>query len=253
MTAGFDRARLGAWLAIAALTTLAWLQLYRIRVGMGTGSMAAMSMPIPGPGGLRDYASTFLMWFIMMVAMMLPSASPMLLIFEGLQARRAEQGRAAVRTAVFAGGYFAVWAGFSLLAALLQLGLQARLLITGDVATAGPRVGALFLALAGAYQLSSWKNLCLARCQSPLGFLASRWREGGLGAFAMGARHGFFCLGCCWAVMGLLFVGGVMNLAWVALLAVLVLAERVLPWGSWIPHLSGVLLLGWAIVLLRRA
>ena len=139
-----------------------------------------------------------------------------------------------------------VWAGFSLVAAVLQAALQERMLLSPDLTLAAPWLGAAVLALAGVYQLTPLKYACLVRCRSPLGFMLGHWRDGVSGAFTMGARHGGYCLGCCWALMALLFVGGVMNLAWVAALAVFVLAEKVVARGPWLSRASGVALLAWA-------
>ncbi len=242
------RYRLGLWAAILAISALAWLELWRMRQTMNAGPMAAMAMPSATPGGAGDYAATALMWMVMMVAMMLPSAAPMLMIFSGLQVRRAEQGRPVVATAVFAAGYLGLWAGFSLVAAAAQLWLQSRLFLSPALSASSPTIGAAFLLIAGLYQLSALKLSCLIHCQSPVGFVARYWQEGVSGALVMGLRHGLFCLGCCWAMMGLLFVGGVMNLVWVAGLAAVILLEKALPWGRWIARGTGVGLTGWAVV-----
>jgi predicted metal-binding membrane protein len=147
----------------------------------------------------------------------------------------------------FAAGYLLVWGGFSVAAAALQALLQQRMLLSSDLAMTSAWLGAGVLALAGGYQLTPLKNACLLHCQSPLGFLLSRWRDGVRGSLVMGVRHGAFCLGCCWALMALLFVGGVMNLAWVAALAVFVLAEKALARGAWLSRVSGVALIAWAV------
>jgi predicted metal-binding membrane protein len=182
----------------------------------------------------------------MMVAMMLPSAAPMLLLFAATQRGRATTGEPATVLA-FAAGYLLVWGGFSVAAAALQALLQQAMLLSSNLAMTTGWLPPAILALAGIYQLTPLKHACLSRCRSPLGFLLSRWRDGIGGALAMGLRHGAFCLGCCWALMALLFVGGVMNLAWVAVLALFVLAEKALPRGPWLSRISGVALIAWAV------
>ncbi len=153
----------------------------------------------------------------------------------------------------FAGGYLLVWGGFSVAAATLQAALQQSMLLSSELAMVGGWLPAVVLALAGVYQLTPLKHACLVRCRSPLAFLLSRWRDGIGGALGMGLRHGAFCLGCCWALMALLFVGGVMNLAWIAILAVFVLAEKVLPYGTWLSRVSGVALIAWAVWVVRAS
>jgi predicted metal-binding membrane protein len=201
---------------------------------------------------MADFGLTFLMWAVMMVAMMLPSAAPMIAMFATLERRRA--GRAGlVGTALFGAGYVAIWGGFSAMAAAGEVGLRGAGLLTGAGNRVGPLLGSALLILAGVYQLTPLKYACLARCRSPLGFLLGEWREGRAGAFAMGLRHGLFCVGCCWAVMALLFVGGVMNLAWVAGLAAFVLIEKVVPGGRAVSVAAGAVSLIWGISRLAAA
>jgi predicted metal-binding membrane protein len=231
------------WLVLAgvvAVAGLAWLDLWRRARGM-----MDMAMPEMEPWSPAEFGAILAMWLVMMVAMMLPSASPMLLLFAGTQRERTTSGAPATVLA-FAGGYLLVWGGFSVAAAALQAALQQSMLVSGDLAMVGVWVPAGVLALAGVYQLTPLKQACLVHCRSPLGFLLGHWRDGIGGALTMGLRHGAFCLGCCWALMALLFVVGVMNLAWIAILALLVLAEKVLPHGVWLSRASGVALLAWA-------
>jgi predicted metal-binding membrane protein len=237
-----DRVLVGA--GLAGLTLLAWaylVQMARHHAGMEM----APAMPMPQPWGAPDLLLAFLMWAIMMVAMMVPSASPMILLFASVNRKRAAGGSAAVPTAVFLAGYLAVWTGFSLAATLGQWGLQAAALLSPATMTATPVVGGLLLLAAGAYQFTPLKNACLIQCQSPLSFVLTQWRDGARGAFVMGLRHGAFCLGCCWALMALLLVAGVMNLIWVAAIAGFVLLEKLAPAGRIISVLAGVVLLGW--------
>lgn len=233
---------------VAGLAALAWLELWRraSAMGMGTGMDA---MPGQMPWSPVDLGAAALMWGVMMVAMMLPSAAPVLLLFSSVQRKRREQGQAATPTGLFASGYLLVWLAWSLGAAGLQSALQALLLMSSHLATTSAVVGAAFLLLAGGYQLTPWKDACLIQCQSPLGFLLTRWREGAWGALDMGLRHGAYCLGCCWALMGLLFVGGVMNLLWVAALAGFILLEKSVARGPWLSRIVGLALIGWGLYL----
>jgi predicted metal-binding membrane protein len=239
---------------LAGIVGLAWLYLFRLSQEMA--SMAAMAMAHVQAWTLADAALTAAMWTVMMAAMMLPGAAPMLLVFTTVnRKRRADHsvgaGTPLVSTGLFTLGYLLVWGGFSLTAATAQWGLQAAALLSDDALTVAPVVGAAVLIAAGIYQLTPLKYACLARCRTPLGFLLSEWRDGDLGALVMGLRHGLFCLGCCWVLMTLLFVGGVMNLAWVAAITVFVLLEKVLPAGRAISWVTGLGLILWGIASLR--
>ena len=236
------------WLVLAgvvAVAALAWFDLWRRARGM-----MDMAMPEMEPWSVAEFGAIVLMWIIMMIAMMLPSAAPVLLLFAGTQRDRVARGPS--RVVAFALGYVVVWGGFSIVAATLQALLQERMLLSSSLAMTSAWLGAAVLALAGVYQLTPLKEACLVHCRSPLGFLLSRWRDGVGGALVMGVRHGAFCLGCCWALMALLFVGGVMNLAWVAALAVFVLTEKALARGPWLSRISGLALIAWAVWLAVR-
>jgi predicted metal-binding membrane protein len=199
--------------------------------------------------GMADLISLFLMWAVMMVAMMLPSATPMILLVVGTYRRRTGRG-ARVMTGAFVLGYIAAWTAFSAAAATLQLFLHRATLLSGAMAVRSTMVGGAILLVAGIYQWLPIKNVCLAHCQSPLAFLTHEWREGVSGAFVMGLRHGMFCVGCCWALMILLFAAGVMNLVWVAAIAIFVLAEKVVRQGAWFSRFSGALLFAWGTYVL---
>ena len=232
---------------VAAVAGVAWIDLWRRARGV-----MDMAMPAMAPWSPAELGAIVLMWLVMMVAMMLPSAAPMLLLYAATQRERT-RASAASSVLAFAAGYLLVWAAFSAVAAVLQASLQQRMLLSSDLAVTSTAIGAAVLALAGVYQLTPLKNACLVRCQSPLGFLLSHWRDGAQGALTMGLRHGMDCLGCCWALMALLFVVGVMNVAWVAALAVFVLGEKAVARGPWLSRLSGVALLAWAAWLATRA
>jgi predicted metal-binding membrane protein len=215
--------------------------------------MARMGMAMdPAPWTATDVWFTFAMWAVMMAGMMAPSAAPVLLVFAGAQSRQAGV-RAGVTVPAFASGYFAVWTGFSAGAALVQGWLHQHALLSPMMAASSPRVAGAILTGAGIYQFSPLKTACLAHCQSPLGFLMTHWRAGVTGAFRMGARHGLHCLGCCWALMAVLFAVGVMNLIWVAALTAVVLLEKVVPAGPWLPRAAGVAMIAGGVILFVRA
>jgi predicted metal-binding membrane protein len=218
--------------------------------GNGAKHTGAMSMILPAvwtPG----YASLmFLMWWTMMIAMMLPSASPMVLLFATVNRRQRERGNPHVPTALFALGYLTVWAGFSVLATVMQWGLAAAGGLSSMMVVTSRPLCALILIAAGVYQFTPLKRACLAHCRSPLHFLSTRWRNGARGALRMGVEHGAFCVGCCWFLMLLLFAGGIMNLYWVGGLALFVLLEKLTPPRHWLSPATGVLLLASGAALL---
>ena len=224
---------------IAGMTGLSWLYLLWTAAGMETMQMADVMLGAqPTRWTSVDFLLMFLMWAIMMVAMILPSATPMILLFAMVNRRRQHQRAAVVSPVVFAAGYLGVWTVFSLVATAMQYALHSAGLLSPMMATTNTLLGGVALGGAGLYQWSSLKSNCLRQCQSPLHFLTTHWRDGAGGAIRMGWTHGLYCLGCCWFLMCLLFVGGVMNLLWIAGLAVLVLIEK--RWHSpWVPRLSG--------------
>ncbi len=233
--------------ALVVLTALAWAYLFHMKADMSRMAMPGMSMPGMDGGAGVDFAFLFFMWAVMMVAMMLPSAAPTILLVASVYRRRREQSTPAASTAVFLAGYFAVWTAFSAAAALLQVVLHRRALLTADMASASPVLAGVLLVAAGVYQWLPAKTACLHHCRSPMHFFAGEWREGTAGAFVMGLRHGFFCLGCCWALMTLLFVAGVMNLLWVAALAGLVLVEKLVRGGAWLGRVAGLAMAAWGV------
>lgn len=227
---------------LGGIVVLSWLYLFRLAGGMAEMERHAamgMAMPRMQPWDLVDLVLLFLMWTVMMVAMMLPSAAPMILIFTGVTRRRAAAEPASARVGSFVAGYLIVWTAFSALAALVQAGLHAAALLSPAMTTTSRLLGGALLAAAGLFQWTPLKAACLTRCRSPLGFIMSEWREGVRGALVMGLRHGAYCAGCCWALMALLFVAGVMNLVWVAAIAALVLIEKVVPGGRWLGRVAG--------------
>ena len=191
----------------------------------------------------------FLMWVIMMAAMMLPSAAPAILLVAALARQRGER-HSIVSSWQFASGYLAIWGAFSLLATGLQFALDRAGLLSGAMASGSAVLAALLLIAAGIYQWTPWKQACLRHCRSPVEFLTRYWRQGPFGPMRAGAWHGAFCLGCCWMLMGLLFVGGLMNMLWIAGLALLVLIEKLFPYGRRVSQITGAALVGWGVFVL---
>ena len=257
------------WIVLGGMAAIALLSWAYILAGAGMGMsvrdmtivslfphrmtempMAGMSMSMqPGMWSVGYFIIVLIMWWVMMIAMMTPSAAPMILLYA--RATRHAQARGQLRqgvvpTAAFAGGYLMVWLGFSLLAAALQWALERSGLVSAMMfASTSAGVSAAILALAGLYQLSPLKHVCLRHCRAPAEFLSSHWRPGAFGALRMGLEHGAFCVGCCWLLMALLLVGGIMNVLWIAALAILVLLEKVAPHGAWLSRATGVVLLAW--------
>jgi predicted metal-binding membrane protein len=187
------------------------------------------------------------MWAVMMVAMMTPAAAPMILVFASIHRRRTAEGRPAVPAALFVLGYLVVWGIYSVAAALTQAALHAAALLSPAMAATSPLLAGGLLVAAGVFQWTPLKRACLAACRSPFSFLMSGWREGRGGAFVMGLKHGAWCVGCCWALMAALFALGVMSLTWMALVAALIAAEKLLPWKAAATRGVAVVLLALAI------
>lgn len=230
---------------LAILSALAWAYLLG-GGGMGGGDMAGTAMAPPG------FTVVLTMWWVMMIAMMVPSAAPAVLLYARVHRSRVD-ALSSPPTASFLLGYLACWLGFSVLAAGAHTWLENGGIASPATMAIESRIAAgLVLATAGFYQLTPLKNACLGRCRSPVEFLVRHYRPGATGAFRLGAIHGAYCVGCCWLLMALLFVGGVMNLAWIALLTLLVAAEKLLPKGEWIARFAGgaMLLAGLALLAL---
>jgi predicted metal-binding membrane protein len=233
---------------VAAMAILAWLYLFHTKTAMPGMGMAGMDMPGMVMPGLQVWGPStvlllFVMWAVMMVAMMLPSATPMLLAFLTVNKQRQAAARPYVPVSIFLFGYLAVWTGFSAVATLAEWGLHQAALLSPAMAATSPTLNGGLLIAAGVFQWTPLKSACLKGCRSPLTFLMSEWREGAAGAFIMGLRHGAFCVGCCWVLMALLFVAGVMNLFWVAVIALFVMAEKILAKGELLGHVTGIALL----------
>jgi predicted metal-binding membrane protein len=232
--------------ALAAIAAASWYFLIRteaaMRVMRGDGFFMDLMWMMMKPGEAAAYlGATVSMWMVMMIAMMVPAVMPMLAVF-----RKLDRGaRTELDTFLFANGYLLAWCVFSVGAAILQWTLHGAGWLRGDLLSVRPLVAAAVLVAAGFYQLTPMKEACLQKCRSPLGFFLANWRDGRWGALRMGFGHGLFCIGCCWMLMLIMFVGGAMSVITMALLSAFILAERVLPAGPWVARLPGVGLIGW--------
>ena len=244
------RDRVVVWTGLASATTVAWIYLGVAAVGMAEMQAAMTKMKA---WGVLDFSLMFLMWAVMMVGMMVPTAAPMILLFALVHRKRRADGGLFVPIGVFALGYVLVWTTFSLIAAALQWRLHDAALLSPMMVSTHALLGGVIFLAAGAYQWTPLKHACLKHCRSPLQFIMHRWRAGTGGALRMGLEHGAYCLGCCWILMGLLFVGGVMNLLWVAAIAVFILGEKTAPRGEWVARLSGAAMAAAGVFLLLSA
>jgi predicted metal-binding membrane protein len=233
------RDRLFVFAALAALASLSWAYLFwmaaspAMDASTDQASMAGMASMSAGLGrwSPAQFLTMLLMWAVMMIGMMTPSVAPMILIYARVARQASTRGTPFASSGWFAFGYFLAWSGFALAATLLQWGMERALLLSPMMATTSPLLGGALLIAAGLYQWTPLKDACLSQCQSPLAFIQ---RHGGFrpqrgAALSLGLRHGGYCIGCCWALMALLFVAGVMNLLWIAALGALVLAEKLVP------------------------
>ena len=245
-----DRWLVGGALVVAVALCWAWLvPMARDMYGPMTGAGAWM---MTDTWDFAHLALLFAMWVVMMAGMMLPSAAPALLIYAAVIRRSPDGARAAAHAYAFAGGYLVVWTLFSLLATVLQRWLANALVLTPMMEARSPVFGGALLIVAGIFQLTPWKRTCLDACRSPAEFLVRHWRPGVDGGFYLGLANGLFCLGCCWALMLLLFVGGVMNLWCIVALTIFVLLEKIAPLGAQGGRLSGALFLALGSWMLAR-
>jgi predicted metal-binding membrane protein len=232
---------------VVLLTVLAWVYLFYLDRQMSSlmeheTMMKEMGMTMDMPWTIVDMLVTFAMWTVMMVGMMMPAVTPVLLLYAAARTSR-EQPGGSLAVLLFSLGYLTIWTCFSAGATLAQWGLHQTAMLSPAMAASSAYLAGAILISAGIYQLSPWKGACLVHCRSPLGFLMANWRDGNRGAFQMGFRHGMYCLGCCWALMCLLFVVGVMNLVWVAAITVFVLLEKIGPAGALVARVAGVVMI----------
>jgi predicted metal-binding membrane protein len=259
-----DRAIIAA--ALIALTALAWLDVLWLGDDMAMGGMdmtgfrmipagMGLMMPASAPWQPIEFAFVFAMWVVMMIGMMTPSAAPMVLLYARVGRHAATQNKPFAATAWFLGGYFLSWIVFALAATLAQWGLERAALLTPMMEGANNIFGGFVLIAAGLYQWTPLKDVCLRQCQAPLLFIQRHggFRRDAKGAIALGVRHGVYCIGCCWALMALLFVGGVMNVLWIAVLSILVLSEKIIPVGRLISRIAGAAFIAGGVWLLAAA
>ena len=244
-------------IALAVLTVLAWLYLFILTNDMAKGDMSLMGMEQMATMGqamtqtmsgwtLTTFVLMALMWWIMMVGMMVPSAAPMILLFAMITRKQARDENPGLRIALFTAAYLLIWSAFSVAATLAQWALTEAALVSPMMVGTSRWLTIGLLLACGIYQLTPLKQACLGKCRSPLSFLMTKWLPGNLGALKMGLSHGAYCVGCCWLLMALLFVGGVMNLLWVALIAILVLGEKVMPRGDLAGKAGGIAMIALA-------
>jgi predicted metal-binding membrane protein len=235
----------------------------RLTIKCATRCARVLVLPVPAPAitssGFAsmaepyiEFAFVFAMWAVMMVGMMAPSAAPMILMYARVGRQAAAKGTPFAPTGWFAGGYFLAWIGFSLVATVAQWALERTALLDAEMASASSVLGGAILIAAGVYQWTPLKDVCLTQCQTPLLFLMRHggFRQDASGCLLLGLRHGTYCIGCCWVLMALLFVGGVMNVLCIALLALLILLEKLFPFGGWIARASSIAFLAAGVRLL---
>ena len=240
------RDRAVVMVGLSGVIALAWAYMFYLEWRMTNIDMGMeMAMPNMQIWGIADFFFMFIMWAVMMVAMMTPSAAPMVLMFSKCNRQYHEHRAPFLATGIFLSGYLIVWVSFSAVATVAQWGLHSIALLSPMMVSTSPVLGGLLLIGAGSFQFTSLKQSCLAHCRTPLGFFVAEWREGRQGALRMGLQHGVFCVGCCWLLMALLFVAGVMNLLWVATIAAYVLTEKVIPNGHWVSRAIGLLIIIW--------
>jgi len=233
--------------ALFALSVFGWVLILWSVANMSSPIVALM-MPMGADWALREIIAVWLMWAVMMGAMMLPSAIPMLVIYGRISAKRDPDTPSARRW--FLAAYLLTWAIFSLAATFLQWSFQSADVLSHMLRIQGALIGGVILISAGAFQLTPLKAACLHKCRTPMGFLLTDWRGGRVGAFQMGLKHGRYCIGCCWALMMVLFVGGVMNLTTIAVLSGIVAIEKLAPRGKTVSKLGGILLIVWGLWLI---
>src|SRR5271169_508959 len=253
LEAALRRDRIIMIAALVVLTALAWADLVWLADDMAMGGMdmtgfrmipagQGLMMPASEPWKPIEFEYVFVMWVVMMIGMMTPSVAPMILIYARIGRQAATQGKPFAASGWFAAGYLLAWTAFSLAATTVQWALERAALLTPMMVSASNILGAVVLIVAGLYQWTPLKEACLSYCRSPLVFIQQQggFRREPAGALVLGFRHGIYCVGCCWALMALLFIGGVMSLLWIAVLAILVLLEKIAPFGRVVTRIAGV-------------
>jgi predicted metal-binding membrane protein len=240
--------------ALFILCVLAWLYIIYLYRQMNPMNMDAIffAMPMTAKWSRADFLLLFLMWFVMMIAMMTPSVAPLILIFTAINRKRRQQQNPFVPSGYLLTGYFLVWAAFSLFATFLQWLLQRVSLLNPEMITTSKILGGIILIIAGTFQFTPLKNTCLNYCRAPISFIHHHWKEGKHGALRMGLQNGMYCLGCCWILMMLLFVSGIMNIFWIAVITLFVVLEKVIPKVKFVSPVAGISLIAFGIIILLR-
>ena len=232
------------------ISLLSWwyiIYLYRQMYPMNMNALF-FAMPMTPAWTTTDFLLLFLMWLVMMVAMMTPSVAPLILLFALVNRQRKTQKNPFVHSIYLFAGYLSAWTFFSLLATVLQWGLQQISWLNPEMIVTNRIAGSIILIVAGLFQFTRLKQACLYYCQTPIDFIHRKWKEGRSGAFKMGVANGIYCLGCCWLLMVLLFVSGIMNLLWIALISLFVLLEKLIPNLKWISYSAGIGLVIYGII-----
>lgn len=246
------RTRAPLWAGLAVVVGLCWAWLLQMNAGM-LDMPGGMPMRMPHQTLAMQVQAAWVMWSIMMVAMMVPTALRAVSTFANLVARRDPARRVPVAVALFVAGYVAIWGGYAALAACGQVALSRAALLTPIVQSASVWLSALILLAAGIFQFTALKDRCLSKCRMPLAFFLAEWRDGASGALRLGLRHGGYCVMCCWALMAVMFVVGAMNLLWMAVLTIGMLVEKLAPPAWRFSMLGGVALIGWGLWLIGTA
>ncbi len=230
---------------LVMITVFCWI--YMIHMAMNvTGTGMNMTQPCLMNWGIGDIVHLFVMWTVMMAAMMLPAAAPMIMMFVTVNGQQGKTRPPLIPTWLFVLGYFSVWTAYSGLATLAQWGLHLSALLTHHMVITSPFLGGSLLLVAGVFQWTPFRDACMSKCRSPLGFIMTEWREGPAGAMIMGLKAGLYCVGCCWLLMILSFVLGVMNMIWMAALTAFMLLEKVTD-DQWISRTAGLILVAWGL------
>lgn len=243
MMNSFHKDRIIVFSGLVMITVFAWAYMIHMAMNM-TGAGMHMAKPCLMHWGIGDIVHLFIMWTIMMAAMMLPAATPMIMMFATVNGQQSNGENPLIPTWLFVLGYLAVWTVYSGLATLTQWGLHLSALLTHHMVITSPLLGGLLLLAAGIFQWTPFRDACMSKCRSPLGFLMTEWREGRRGALIMGLKAGMFCVGCCWLLMILSFVLGVMNMIWMAALTAFMLVEKIID-NKWISRTAGLILVAW--------
>ena len=250
--ASWGRDRIFAMGSLIAVSALCWLYLARMTMSRQAGGIICTATPGLAGTPFEQFTAAFLIWTVMMVAMMLPTAMRSVDVFGSFARKRMSMIGSAPATSLFVLGYVAVWTAYSVFAAAGQVALSRASLLAPPLPGTSVLLSAALLLLAGTFQFTPFKDACLMQCRSPVPFLLANWRDGDGAAFVLGMQQGGYCVGCCWALMGLMFVFGAMNLLWMAALSAFVLGEKIAPALWQIDRAAGVVLILWGVLLAGR-